>query len=218
MPLFSANKLPCGPPAPPPSCPPSCFTPRPSPALSFSHCSSHHYVSGDTRLFCIRLFSPLWQAGQHANMQNGDGEAFCTVMRKGRRRNCERCRRVCVCLCIFQQILWLVRAMVGTGASATKTKAQLSNMAMEYHPKQPLILHGGIPIFCGLYSIKGTMQGKVVFFSTCIVTVNPHETVSANISGKLRRKGRGSSLRFPLLFTHILLSPTYLWRRANGSL
>lgn len=92
VPLFSANKLPCGPPAPPTflSCsPPSCFTPRPAPAPSFSHCSSHHYVSGDTRLFCIRLFSPLWQARQHANMQNGYGEAFCSVMRKGRRRNCE---------------------------------------------------------------------------------------------------------------------------------
>lgn len=97
VPLFSANKLPCGPPAPHlPVSPPSCFTPRPTPASSFSHCSSHHYVSGDTRLFCIRLFSPLWQAGQHANMQNGDGEAFCSVMRKGRRRNC----RVCVCLCV----------------------------------------------------------------------------------------------------------------------
>lgn len=54
--------------------------------------------------------------------------------------------------------------------------------------------------------------------STCIVTVNPHDIEAANISGKLRRKGRGSSFRFPLLFTHILLSSTYLWRRANGSL
>ena len=140
VPLFSANKLPCGPPAPPTflsSSPPSCFTPRPTPAPSFSHCSSHHYVSGDTRLFCIRLFSPLWQAGQHANMQNGDGEAFCSVMRKGRRRICERCRCVCVCLCVFQQILWLATAVVGTGAGATRTKAQLSNVAMEYQPKQP---------------------------------------------------------------------------------
>lgn len=134
VPLFSANKLPCGPPAPHlPVSPSSCFTPRPTPASSFSHCSSHHYVSGDTRLFCIRLFSPLWQAGQHANMQNGDGEAFCSVMRKGRQR--KRC--VCVYLCVIQQSLWLIRAMVGTGARATRTKAQLTNMVMEYQPKQP---------------------------------------------------------------------------------
>lgn len=58
------------------------------------------------------------------------------------------------------------------------------------------------------------MPGKVDFFfsSTCIVTVNPHDVESASISGKLRRKGQRSSFRFTLLFTHILLSPTYLWR------
>lgn len=50
------------------------------------------------------------------------------------------------------------------------------------------------------------------FFSTCIVTVNPHNAESASISGKLGRKRWGSSFRFTLLFTHMLLSPTYLWR------
>lgn len=99
VPLYSANKLPCGPPAPPPSCLPTfMFYPPPSSRLSFLTLS-HHYVSGNTSLFCIRLFSPLWQAGQHANMQNGDREAFCNVARKERRRNC----RACICLCVFQQ-------------------------------------------------------------------------------------------------------------------
>lgn len=141
VPLFSANKLPCGLPAPPTFLssslhrvlPPAQLLP---PLPSFSHCSSHRYVSGNTRLFCIRLFSPLWQAGLHANMQNGDGEAFCRVMRKGRGQHCEWCRRVRLYTCVFQQILWLVSAIVGTGASATRTKAQVSNMAMEYQPKQ----------------------------------------------------------------------------------
>lgn len=44
--------------------------------------------------------------------------------------------RVCVYTWVFQEILWLVSAIVGTGGSATRTKAQLSSMGMEYQPKQ----------------------------------------------------------------------------------
>lgn len=129
VPLYSANKLPCGPPAPPPSCLPTfMFYPPPSSRLSFLTLS-HHYVSGNTSLFCIRLFSPLWQAGQHANMQNGDREAFCNVVRKERRRNC----RQSVCLCVFQQFL-TIRAMVATGARATREpKVTWLRWRLEYH-------------------------------------------------------------------------------------
>lgn len=38
----------------------------------------------------------------------------------------------CLCNVCFP----VVSAMVGTGASATRTKDQLSNMAEEYHPKK----------------------------------------------------------------------------------
>lgn len=84
VPLFSANKIP-----PPPRGPAaplaiaaiflyllaqSCFTPPPF--RSSAQCSPHCYVRGDARLLCIWLFSPLWQAGRHANMQNGDRRHF----------------------------------------------------------------------------------------------------------------------------------------------
>lgn len=37
---------------------------------------------------------------------------------------------------------------------------------------------------------QGHCKERLSFFSTCIVTVNPHDIESANFSGKLRRKGR----------------------------
>lgn len=171
MPLFSANKLPCGPPAPPPSC----FTPRPAPASSFSRCSSHHYVSGDTRLFCIRLFSPLWQAGRHANMQNGDREAFCSVMRKGRWRKLT---------CVLMLVYFPTESLAHKSDSWYRSKShqnQLTNVATEYQPKQPLILHGGIlSSTVAFIPLKGTPGGK--FFPTCVIAINPHDDMNLQIS------------------------------------
>lgn len=56
-------------------------------------------------------------------------------------------------------------------------------------------------IFCGLLFHLRDNARKGLFFSQRIVTVNPHDTESANISGKLRRKGTGRGF-FPLPFLH----------------
>lgn len=193
VPLYSANKLPCGPPAPPPFCLPTfMFYPPPSSRLSFLTLS-HHYVSGNTSLFCIRLFSPLWQAGQHANMQNGDREAFCNAVRKERRRNC----RECICFCVFQQFL-AMRAMVDTGAWATRTKGSVTKMAIGI---PPLLLHGGILLSSEVFILFKGHCKRNPFFSSHLVTVNPLESESANINGKLRRNG------WQLVFTSPSSSP-----------
>lgn len=78
------------------------------------------------------------------------------------------------------------RLVVGTGGSAIRTKAQLSNVTMEYQLMQPLILHGGILSFSlAFHSTEGTMQKEVLsffFFSIFVDTVNPHGAESAKKS------------------------------------
>lgn len=97
-------------------------------------------------------------------MQNGDREAFCNVVRKERRRNC----RQSVCLCVFQQFL-TIRAMVATGARATRTKGNVTKMAIGIPPQ--LLLHGGILLSSEIF-ILFMGHCKRFFFSSCLVTVN----------------------------------------------
>lgn len=144
VPPFSANK--------PPYTHVVVFAPPSelSPPFSLSsHCASHHYVSGDARLFCITLFSPLWQAGRHANMQNDDGEAFCRVMRKGRGRHWEWCRCVCMCLCfcLFLTRVFGNRSDGGSGYHPNKSEVEQHGDGITL----PYIQRGRIPLFFGLF-------------------------------------------------------------------
>lgn len=88
---------------------------------------------------------------------------------------------------VFQRDLLLIRAMVGAGAGIIRTKAKLSDVAMEYHSKKPYIFPGWIlSSLMAFISLKDQCKKRssvfllFVSFPTCVIsaivrtsTVNP---------------------------------------------
>lgn len=108
------------------------------------------------------------------------------------------CAFACLYVWVFQQILWFIRAMVGTvppepkpGGATWRWNTTLSSHK-SYMEGYSHHLWPSIPF-------KGQCKERLTFFflPTCVVTVNPHGAESANISGKLRRKGRAKFFSLP---------------------
>lgn len=160
--------------------------------------------------------------GRHANMQDGDGEAFCSVMRKGRGRHCEWCRRVCICLCACVYMCFSTDSLGCQSDGGYRSQCHLKQSpveqhGMEYHQSSHTFnLEGCSLLLWPLFHLRDISRKRWPFFSFFSpklhhywVTVNPHGAESANIVGKLRRKRTGKffSLTPPLqpYFVSLLL-------------
>lgn len=159
-------------------------------------------------------------------MQDGDGEAFCSVMRKGRGRHCEWCRRVCICLCVYMCFSTDSLGCQSDGGYRNECHLKQSPVeqhGMEYHPVfHTLNMEGCSRLLWPLFHLRDIWRKMFSFFSQIASSLGYCKSTWRRI-GKYRRQIKKKANRevlfaYPSSSAIFCLSPTYLWQRANGSL